>query len=177
MLGVLVGAGAAFGPAGNPFLRLFAAFVSPRLSTPSTFEDPATVHVQDVLAVALLGAATLALLISLNVVSWVIALAEAGVAATAATTGVHVGSRSRSHPPPALAGSSHRQAREHAEHRDARERRGQRSLPSACRSRSTASAASTPLRTTAAGPTGLSSSTPRSTSRAAAEPGRGRARR
>ena len=91
VLGVLVGAGAAFGPGGNPFLRLFAAFVAPRLSAASTFEGPVTVHTQDVLAVALLGAATLALLISLNVVSWVIALAEAGAAATAATTGVHVG--------------------------------------------------------------------------------------
>jgi len=91
VLGVLVGAGAAFGPAGNPFLRLFEAFVAPRLPAPSTLEDPATVHAQDVLAVALLGIATAALLISLNVVSWVIALAEAGAAATAATTGVHVG--------------------------------------------------------------------------------------
>jgi hypothetical protein len=91
VLGVLVGAGAAFGPAGNPFLRLFEAFVAPRLPAPSTFEDRVTVHVQDVLAVVLLGVATLAMIISLNVVSWVIALAEAGAAATAATTGVHVG--------------------------------------------------------------------------------------
>ena len=91
VLGVLVGAGAAFGPAGNPFHRLYAAFVAPRLSKPATFEDPVTVRVQDMLTVALLGVVTLALLISLNPVSWVIALAAAGVAATAATTGVHVG--------------------------------------------------------------------------------------
>jgi hypothetical protein len=91
VLGVLVGAGAAFGPGGNPFLRLFGAFVAPRLPAALAFEDPVTVHLQDVLAVALLGVATLALVISLNVVSWVIALAEAGAAATAATTGVHVG--------------------------------------------------------------------------------------
>lgn len=91
VLAVLVGAGAAFGPGGNPFLRLFSAFVSPRLSAPSTFEDPATVRAQDVLGVALLGAAILALLISLNVVAWAVALVESGVAATAATTGVHVG--------------------------------------------------------------------------------------
>lgn len=91
VLGVLVGAGAAFGPGGNPFHRLFSGFVAPRLSKPSAFEDAVTVRVQDVLAVALLGVATLALLLSLNVVSWVIALVEAGVAATAATTGVHVG--------------------------------------------------------------------------------------
>jgi hypothetical protein len=91
VLGVLVGAGAAFGPAGNPFHRLYSAFVAPRLAKPASFEDAVTVRVQDVLAVALLGTATLALLISLNVVAWVIALAEAGVAATAATTGVHLG--------------------------------------------------------------------------------------
>jgi hypothetical protein len=91
VLAVLVGVGAAFGPGGNPFLRLFSAFVAPRIPTASAFEDPETVHVQDVLAVALLGAAILAVLISLNVVAWIIALIEAGVAATAATTGVHVG--------------------------------------------------------------------------------------
>jgi len=51
--------------------------------------------VQDMLTAALLGVATLALLISLNAVSWVIALAAAGVAATAATTGVHLGLRVR----------------------------------------------------------------------------------
>jgi len=91
VLAVLVGAGAAFGPGGNPLLRLFSAFVAPRIPNATTFEEPETVHVQDVLAVALLGAAILAVLISLNVVAWVIALVEAGVAATAATTGVHVG--------------------------------------------------------------------------------------
>jgi thiosulfate/3-mercaptopyruvate sulfurtransferase len=91
VLGVLVGAGAAFGPAGNPFHRLYAAFIAPRLSKPTTFEDPVTVRVQDMLTVALLGLATLALLISLKPVAWVIALAAAGVAATAATTGVHLG--------------------------------------------------------------------------------------
>ena len=91
VLAVVVGVGAAFGPGANPFLRLFSAFVAPRIPNASTFENPDTVHVQDVLAVALLGAATLAVLISLNVVAWIIALVEAGVAATAATTGVHVG--------------------------------------------------------------------------------------
>src|SRR4051794_5129564 len=91
VLAVLVGAGAAFGPGGNPFLRLFAGILSPRISKPTTFEDPVTLRVQDILAVALLGVAILAVLISLNVVAWIIALVEAGIAATAATTGVHVG--------------------------------------------------------------------------------------
>jgi Domain of unknown function (DUF4395) len=91
VLGVLLGAGAVFGPPGNPLHRLFSAFVSPRLSAPTAFEDAVTVQVQDVLASALLGAATAAMVISLNVVAWVVALAEAGVAVIAATTGVHVG--------------------------------------------------------------------------------------
>jgi hypothetical protein len=91
VLGVLVAAGAAFGPLGSPFHRVFAAWVAPRLSPPTSYEDAATIRVQDVLAAALLGTATLALLISLNVVVWIIALAEAGVAAVAATTGVHLG--------------------------------------------------------------------------------------
>jgi len=91
VMAVLVGAGAAFGPGGNPFLRLFAGFVSPRISKPTTFEQPATVRTQDVLAVGLLGVATVTVLISLNVVAWIIALAEAGIAVIAATTGVHVG--------------------------------------------------------------------------------------
>jgi len=91
ILGVLVGAGAAFGPGGSPFHRVFAGYVSPRLSAPTSHEDAATIQVQDVLATALLGAATLSMLIGLNLVSWVIALVEAGVAAIAATTGVHVG--------------------------------------------------------------------------------------
>ena len=91
VLAVLVGAGAALGPGGNPFLRLFAGFVSPRISKPTAFEDPATVRAQDVLGVALLGVAMVAVLISLNVVAWIIALAEAGIAVIAATTGVHAG--------------------------------------------------------------------------------------
>ncbi len=91
VLAVLVGAGAAFGPGGNPFLRLFEGFISPRISKPTTFEQPATVRSQDILAVALLGLASVAVLISLNVVAWIVALAEAGIAVIAATTGVHVG--------------------------------------------------------------------------------------
>jgi hypothetical protein len=101
VLGVLVGAGAAFGPAGSPFHRVFAAWVSPRLSPPTSYEDAATIRVQDVLAVALLGTATLALLIALNAVVWIIALVEAGIAAVAATTGFHLGVvvRDRIRPP------------------------------------------------------------------------------
>ena len=90
VLGVLVGAGAAFGPEGNPFHRAFGAYVAPRLSAATHHEDAAVVRAQDVLATALLGLATVTLLIGLGLVAWVVALAEAGVAVTAATTGVHL---------------------------------------------------------------------------------------
>lgn len=91
ILGVLVAAGAAFGPPGSPFHRLFAAYVEPRLPPATDLEAAATIRAQDALATALLAAATVAVLISLNGLAWIIALAEAGVAAVAATTGVHLG--------------------------------------------------------------------------------------
>jgi hypothetical protein len=91
VLGALVASGAALGPPGNPFLRLFTAFVAPRLGPPSEHEVAATVRIQDVLLAALLGVATLALLIGLGPITWIVALATAGIAAVAATTGVHIG--------------------------------------------------------------------------------------
>ena len=90
ILGVLVGAGAAFGPPGNPFHRAFTAYVAPRLPAATAFEDAATVRAQDVVAAALLAAATVTVLIGLGLVAWVIALVEAGIAVTAATTGIHL---------------------------------------------------------------------------------------
>jgi hypothetical protein len=91
VLCVLVAGGAALGPPGNPFLRLFAVFVAPRLAPPSEHEAAATVRIQDVLIAGLLGVATLALLIDLGPITWIVALAAAGVAAVAATTGIHIG--------------------------------------------------------------------------------------
>ena len=85
------GAGALLGPAGNPFHRIFGALVAPRLSPAGPSVPAATIRAQDVLAAALLGAATLCILIGLGGVAWIVTLAEAGVAAVAATTGVHLG--------------------------------------------------------------------------------------
>lgn len=91
VLGVVVGAGALVGPAGNPIYRIFDGLVGPRLSPAANVEPAATLRAQDGLGVALLGVATLCLLIGLGGIAWIIALAEAGVAAIAATTGVHLG--------------------------------------------------------------------------------------
>jgi Domain of unknown function (DUF4395) len=91
VLAVVLGVGAATGPSGNPFHRLFAALVAPRLSAARATVPASTVTVQDALGVALLGLATLLLLVGLNGIAWFVALAEAGVAAVAATTRVHLG--------------------------------------------------------------------------------------
>jgi hypothetical protein len=91
VLAVLVGAGALLGPVGNPFHRLFEGMVAPRISRPPTVVPSSTIRAQDMLAVALLGAATILLLIGLGGVAWIVTLAEGGVAAVAATTGTHLG--------------------------------------------------------------------------------------
>jgi Domain of unknown function (DUF4395) len=91
ILMVLVGAGALFGPPGNPFHRAFAGLVAPRIPPATAMERASTIKAQDVLATALLGVATLLILIGLGGVSWIVTLAEAGVAAVAASTGVHLG--------------------------------------------------------------------------------------
>jgi Domain of unknown function (DUF4395) len=91
VLAVFVGAGALMGPAGNPLHRTFAGIVAPRLSPATGMESAATVRAQDVLAVALLGLATVCILIGLGGLAWIVALVEGGVAAIAATTGVHFG--------------------------------------------------------------------------------------
>jgi Domain of unknown function (DUF4395) len=91
VLAVLVGAGALLGPAGNPFHRLFEGVVAPRISKPATVVPAPTIKAQDILAAALLGVATILLLIGLGGVAWIVTLAEGVVAAVAATTGVHLG--------------------------------------------------------------------------------------
>jgi hypothetical protein len=91
VVAVLVGVGALFGPAGNPIYRMFAGLVAPRLSPPVNREPAATLQAQDVLAVGLLGAATVCLVVGLGGLAWIVTLVEAGVAAVAATTGAHVG--------------------------------------------------------------------------------------
>jgi Domain of unknown function (DUF4395) len=87
----LLAVGAIRGPAVNPFHRIYAALVAPRLSPTTTTVPPATVQAQDQLGVALLVVATLCILIGLGVVGWFVTVAEGGIALIAATTGLHLG--------------------------------------------------------------------------------------
>jgi hypothetical protein len=92
---VLLGAGALLGPHGNPFLRAFAGFAARRIPPAKAVEPAASIQAQDMLGAVLLGTATLLIVIGLGGVAWVVALLEAGVAAVAATTGVHLGVTAR----------------------------------------------------------------------------------
>lgn len=91
VLAVLLAIGAFRGPAVNPFHRIFAALVAPRLSPAGTTVPAATAQAQDQLGVVLLVVATLCIIIGLGVVGWFVTVAEGGVALIAATTGVHLG--------------------------------------------------------------------------------------
>jgi hypothetical protein len=90
ILAVLLAAGALLGPGGNPFHRIFEGLIAPRASKARTVVPASTIRAQDALGAALLGTATVFLLIGIGAVEWTLALAEAGVAAVAATTGVHL---------------------------------------------------------------------------------------
>jgi hypothetical protein len=91
VLAVVLGIGAWFGPRGNGLHRAFDAVIAPRLSTPVSVVPATTVQAQDVLGVALLGLATLCILIGLGGLGSIFTLAEAGAAVVAATTGMHLG--------------------------------------------------------------------------------------
>jgi hypothetical protein len=91
VLTVLVGVGAVAGPDGNLLLRLFAGVVEPRIPPARSTVPAPSVQAQDVLVAALLGLATLCLLIHLGGIGWIVALGAAGVAAVAATTRIHLG--------------------------------------------------------------------------------------
>ena len=95
VLAVLLAGGAIFGPRGNPFHRAYAAFIAPRLGPGAGVEDATTVQAQDILGCALLGVATLCIVIGIGGVAWIVTLAEGVVAAVAATTGVHLGVTAR----------------------------------------------------------------------------------
>jgi len=91
VLAVFLAAGALLGPAGNPFHRVFQGVVAPRASKPRLLVPASTIQAQDALAAALLAVATFFLLVGVGAIAWIVTLAEGGVAAVAATTGIHVG--------------------------------------------------------------------------------------
>jgi Domain of unknown function (DUF4395) len=99
-LALLLAVGAAAGPRANGIHRAFERWIAPRLPASSTAVPEGTVatptvRAQDALAAAILAAASLAFLLDIALVGWMLALGEAVVAIIAATTRIHLGDRFR----------------------------------------------------------------------------------
>lgn len=88
---VVLAAGAALGPRYGPFLRIYSAWVRPRLGPPSHLEDPRPPRFAATLGTVFLAAGMVALLVGAPGPAWVLALVVAALAALAAVTGLCVG--------------------------------------------------------------------------------------
>jgi hypothetical protein len=93
--GLLVALGAALGPRGNVLHVAFATLVTPRLPAALEWVERSTIRAQDLLVALLLGAASAAFLVDVDVFGWTAALLAAGVTLLAATTGFHVSTELR----------------------------------------------------------------------------------
>ena len=87
----VLAAGVAFGSQANVLHRLFDAALAPRLGPPVHVDDPDETRFADLLAAALLGLASLLLLVDLGGIAWILALVQAVASALRATAGIHVG--------------------------------------------------------------------------------------
>jgi Domain of unknown function (DUF4395) len=83
--------GALGGPARDPLYLLAGRIVASRLPPGEEAQDAATIRGQCLVAVVLLGTASVAFLFSIDALGWTFALVEAGIAVIAATTRVHAG--------------------------------------------------------------------------------------
>ena len=88
---VVLGLGAALGPAWGPVLRLYASVIRPRLAPPTELEDPRPPRFAAAVGVVFLVAATFAFALDADVVGWTLSLMVAALAALAAITGLCVG--------------------------------------------------------------------------------------
>lgn len=82
---------AAAGPRLNLFLRFFDTLLAPRMGAPVSFDDGDEARIADLIRVGMLIVASLALLIGLGGLAWIIALAQAFASALRAATGIHIG--------------------------------------------------------------------------------------
>jgi hypothetical protein len=83
--------GAAFGPRYGPVLRFYQLVIRPRLGPPEHLEDPRPPRFAAAVGVVFLVAATVAFVVGVDVVGWILALVVAALAALAAVTGLCVG--------------------------------------------------------------------------------------
>ncbi len=97
---VILAVAALGGPRANALHQVFERLIAPRLPSPGAIAaEPrvagTTVRAQDALATAILLVATIAFVLGISFVGWILVLAEAIIAIMAATTRVHVADRLR----------------------------------------------------------------------------------
>jgi hypothetical protein len=85
--GVLSALGAFVGPQVNPMHVIYRRAMAPHLDDPRVWEAPSAVRALDVMGAVLCGVATVAFVAGIDLIGWLLALAEAAVAAVAASTG------------------------------------------------------------------------------------------
>jgi hypothetical protein len=95
VVALFLAVGALAGPEGNVLHKLFVRWILPRLRgrwgrATESVVPVATVQAQDMLGAVILAAASLAFLVGIAPIGWVLVLAEAMIAILAATTRVHV---------------------------------------------------------------------------------------
>jgi hypothetical protein len=90
-IGVLLGIGAALGPARNPFHLAYARFLAPRIQAVEGTVPGDTVRAQDALVAAVCGLASLSFLAGIRPIGWFLVVAAALAAIFAATTRMHLG--------------------------------------------------------------------------------------
>ncbi len=79
------------GPRLNLFVRIFDALLALRMETTEHFDDPDDARISDLIGVALLGLASVAIVGGLGGLAWILALVQAVASALRATAGIHVG--------------------------------------------------------------------------------------
>jgi len=88
---VVLGLGAAFGPRRNPVIRVWSDLVRPRLGPPTELEDPRPPRFAATIGAAVLGIATVFLVLGRPGVAWALALVVVALAGLAAISGICVG--------------------------------------------------------------------------------------
>ena len=89
--GVLLGIGAALGPARNPFHLAYARLLAPRIHAVEGTVPAETVRAQDLLIAGACGVASLSFLAGIRPIGWFFVVAAALAAIFAATTRLHLG--------------------------------------------------------------------------------------
>lgn len=91
VMAIVLGLGTAFGPSGNPVMLFFVKVLRPRLSPPSSVEDPRPPRFASLVGTIFLIGSSLAFALGASAIGWVLALVVAVLAGLATTTGFCLG--------------------------------------------------------------------------------------